>query len=75
MVVTFEPPFASIHTSRALFLPLVVKHRIADLLESLTLSHVRIVGQVDWLFRVLHDRAPFRNFFLRRLESSFFSGR
>ena len=68
MVVTIETAIAPVHSSGALFLPLVVKHRVANLLESLSFSNMWIVGQVARLFSALRDCAPFRDwFFLRRL--------
>ena len=72
MVVTLET-IASRYTSRSSFLPLVIKHRIANLLESFIFSHAGIVGQVLWLLHALHDRASFRDWFFLRL--GFFSCR
>ena len=74
MIVTIETTFTSHYTTRATFLPFVVKHCIANLLKPIFFADLRVVAQIDRLFSVLHDCSSFRyRFFLRSFffEQSF----
>ena len=67
MIITIETTFTSHHATRALLLPLIVKHCIADLLQPFLFGDPRLIRQCDWLLSVLHDCSSFcYRFFLRR---------
>src|SRR5689334_7942451 len=59
MVITIETTFSPGHATRALLLPLIVKHGVTNLLQAFAFGHLRVVGQVvarcDWWLSVLRD--------------------
>ena len=65
MVVAIETTFMSRDATCALLLPLIVKDRIANLLQSFVFGHPLIVSRCDWFLSVLHDCSSFSYRFLR----------